>query len=162
MIHEEALHFLRVNQPLPTDELLDVGSFNEVREYFIENPDPKCVPLFLNCFGEGSGFGLYQRISDLLVQYDESLVIFHLKCALFSHFSGVRYWCAQICEGYESSELVDGLIYVYENGDIDSKCASLTALSTYKDPRVFALAKQAFNQEKDVDVLEIATDILQD
>ena len=88
------------------------------------------------------------------------MVMTHLKDALFSKFSGVRYWCAQICERYECDELIDGLINVYSKGDIDSKCAALTALSSYDDPRVTAVAKDALRDEKDDDLLEIAGDML--
>ena len=159
----EAFEFLRQHQPLPNDNILEsvIEKFNEVRKYFLDNPDPGCVPLFLNCFGEGSGFGLYQTIEDLIRGYDDNFVIVHLRNALFSSHVGVRYWCSQIASCYEYDDLIDGLINVYDEGNIDSKCASLTALSNYDDQqRVIEIAKKAINSEKDDDLLEIARDIL--
>lgn len=163
MTHDRAIDFLKKNQPLPSDDMLekDIEIFNEVRKFFLENPDSNCIPLFLNCFGDGSGFGVYQTIEDLLAEYDDSVVITHLKNALFSKFSGVRYWCAQMSARYESEELIDGLLNVYNKGDIDSKCAALAALSSYDDPKVIAIAEKALQDENDGDLLEIAGDILQ-
>ena len=163
MINEsDAFDFFRQNKPLPEDSTLEsiTDKFNEVVKYFLSNPDPSCVPLFINCFGAGSGFGVYHTIEDLICGYDDSLVITHLKKALFSKYDGVRYWCAQIAANYKNDVLIDGLVNVYNKGDIDSKCAALTALSNHDDTRVSKIAKQALKVESDEDLQEIAKDIL--
>ena len=67
ILRDEAIQFLKANQPLPNDDKLekDIEKFSEVKQFFVDNPDPECIPLFLNCFGDGGGFGLYQTIDDL-------------------------------------------------------------------------------------------------
>ena len=158
----QAIEFLKLNQPLPDDALLekDIAVFKEVEQYFANNPDPACVPLFLNCFGDGSGYGRYQIIEDLILKYDGKLVVSHLKQALFSQYSSVRYWCSQISQNYTNNELIDGLINAFKKGDIDTKCAALTALTNYDDNRVITISKAIVFESNDDDLLEIATDIL--
>ncbi len=163
MTKKKAFEFLEKNQPFPEDESVEfnIKKFNEIRIFFIENNDPLCVPLFLNCFGEGSGFGIYQTIEDLVAQYDDELVIMHLNKALFSQYAGVRYWCAQIAQNYKDTSLINGLIYSYKLGGNDSKCASLIALSNYDDLKVIDIANDSLKEEVDDGLLqEIASDIL--
>ncbi|MFC1745784.1 HEAT repeat domain-containing protein [Candidatus Riflebacteria bacterium] len=163
MNKKDAITFLKENQPLPDDgEELDaiIEVFGEVQEYFLENPDPECVPLFLNCFGQGNGNGGYQLIEDVMVKHDRDIVIPHLKTALQSESASVRYWCAQIAERYDSEELIDGLFNVYEKGDYDAKCASLTTLTVIKKKKVIDFVKKVIDTEADEDLLEIAEDIV--
>ncbi len=162
MNRDHALTFLKQNQPLPEDAELakKIHEFVEVRNYFLANPDPACVPLFLNCFGEGSGYGVYQTIEDVVGKHDGDLVVESLKEALLSIHPSVRYWCAQISDNYGSKDLIDGLINVYNSGNSDAKCVALTALSNYDDSRVIGLARKALKDERDDDLLEIAEDII--
>ena len=47
----EAFSFLESHQPMPSDEKLteiEIKKYEEVRTFFINNPDEQCVPLFLN------------------------------------------------------------------------------------------------------------------
>ncbi len=65
----EALSFLKAHQPLPDDDLLkeeEIQKYNEVREYFINNPDEDCIPLFLNLFGGKDGLGVYELVEDVI------------------------------------------------------------------------------------------------
>ena len=163
MDKKDAIAFLKENQPLPDDgEKLEaiISIFDDVRKYFFDNPDPECIPLFLNCFGQGSGYGVYQLIEDVLSKYNESDVVPHLKNALQSKHPSVRYWCSQIAEQFESEDLIEELINVYEKGDIDAKCASLTALSGIEDEKVISLAKKTLEDETDEVLCEIAEDIV--
>ena len=162
MTKDQALAFLTQYQPLPDDgkELENIlEEFNEVRKYFISNPNSICIPLFLNCFGKGSGYGVYQLVEDVIITHNEDEVVFYLKKALLSDSSSIRYWCAQISENYDSEELLEGLLNVYEKGDIDAKCASLTALSGIKSNKVPEIARKALDTETDKDLIEIANDI---
>jgi hypothetical protein len=163
MDKKEAIDFLKQNQPLPDDgEELEaiISVFDDVRKYFLDNPDPECIPLFLNCFGQGSGYGVYQLIEDVMAKHDRPEVLTHLKTALYSENTSVRYWCAQIAERFDAEELLNGLINVYEKGDDDAKCASLTALSGIPNNKVVDLAKKALETETDEVLLEIAEDIV--
>lgn len=159
---EDAIQFLNMNQPFPEDDQCE-NEFETLRlvlDYFQNNHHPECVPLFLNCFGKGDGRGLYVMIEQVITQYDADIVMPHLLKALYSDNASVRYWCAQVCESYNHEDLIDGLINVFENGDIDSKCASLTALSGYKNDRVIELCNKTLRDEKDEVLLGIAGDIL--
>lgn len=163
MEKKQAIDFLSQHQPLPDDgEALDVliEEFNEIRKYFMEFPDPSCIPLFLNCFGNGDGYGVYQLIEYLIIKFDDSIVLPHLKRSLYSNFSSVRYWCSQIAANYDSEDLLEGLINVYEKGDDDSKCAALTALSEIPHQKTYELARKVIDDETDDLLLEIANDIM--
>jgi hypothetical protein len=165
MNDKDAIAFLKKYQPLPDDgEELEaiIKDFDEVRLFFLENPNPECIPLFLNCFGNGSGYGIYQLVEDVIFKHDQLAIIHHLNKALYSNYESVRYWCAQIAEQLDSEDLLDGLINVYEKGNDDAKCASLTALSGIHHEKVIELAKKVLKEEKDEVLLEIADDIVND
>lgn len=49
-----------------TQEL--INKYNNVRLYFSANPAEEAIPLFLQSFGEGDGFGVYQLVEDFFVQ----------------------------------------------------------------------------------------------
>jgi len=72
MTTSEALSFLQAHQPMPDDDVLDahpeiLQKYEEVRKYFVENPDPRCIELFLNSFGGWNGFGVYQLVEDVFL-----------------------------------------------------------------------------------------------
>ena len=69
MTVEQGLAFLNAYQPMPDDTELSeelVRAYDEVRRFFIEHPDARCIPLFLKSFGAGDGFGVYQLVEDVL------------------------------------------------------------------------------------------------
>ena len=50
----EAISFLKEHQPMPSDVELkedEIQMYEQVVRYFIDNPNERCVPLFLNSFG---------------------------------------------------------------------------------------------------------------
>jgi hypothetical protein len=62
---DEAITFLKNHQPMPSDVDLDketINGYDEARKVFLFNRAPECVPLFLNSFGEGDGFGVYDEM----------------------------------------------------------------------------------------------------
>ena len=90
---QEALEFLEQNQPMPADSELTeehIAKYDEIRSFFIESPDLACLPLFLNSFGDGDGFGVYQLIEDVIGQLRFEEVLPHLLDALSSPFRSVR------------------------------------------------------------------------
>jgi hypothetical protein len=92
-----ALEFLHEDQPLPADAGLteeQIQTFDAVRRFFLQHPDKEAVPLLVNAFGEGSGFGIYQLVEDTLAQHDHEDVFAALDKALGAR--GVRYWAGQI------------------------------------------------------------------
>lgn len=76
MDKEKALNFLKENQPMPNDKNLNksiITMYDEVRKYFLANPDKECLPLFLNSFGKYNGVKyLCAQISALFP--DEKLI----------------------------------------------------------------------------------------
>jgi hypothetical protein len=109
-----------------TEELMT--AYDEIRLFFVGNPDERCVPLFLNSFGNGSGFGVYQLVDNLIAMFPSPVVMPHLVAALRSPFTGVRYWNAQIAALFPDPVLVPILCEMLRNDDIDAKSAAVTAL----------------------------------
>ena len=102
----EAFSFLKKHQPMPNDDKLkesEIKRYEEVREYFINNPDEKCIPLFLNSFGGKDGFGVYQMVEDVILMYDSKKVLPHLLKTFYSIYEGVKYWGIQIHQIFHQS-----------------------------------------------------------
>ena len=122
MDREEGLRFLRAHQPLPPDTSLDeetVRGFDAVRDFFAANPDAECIPLFLNAFGDGMGFGTYQMCDDVFRAYPQSSLTPHLAAALSSPHRGVRWWAAHWAMDFTTPELVTPLVQVLANQEDD-------------------------------------------
>ena len=69
MTDNEAIEFLKTVQPLPDDSELSeelIAQYDEVRKHFIKSPNELAVPLLLNSFGDGDGFGVYQLVEDAI------------------------------------------------------------------------------------------------
>lgn len=64
----------------PIDDLKQemMQKYEEVRSYFIDNPDEQCVPLFLNSFGGKDGLGVYQMVEEVILMYDSEIVLPHI------------------------------------------------------------------------------------
>lgn len=74
----EALDFLKQHQLMLSDLEIEksiIDKYDEVRKYFLKNRNPECVQLFLNSFGEISGFGVYQLVEDVIRKYNADEVI---------------------------------------------------------------------------------------
>src|SRR5262245_1280942 len=131
MITREALDFLQRHQPMPsTDACSDetISRFNEVRQYFLEHPDNRCVPLFLHAFGEGDLHGVYVLVEDTILAHPKEVVIPALASALTSSHSGVRYWSAQIAANYTDEILIEPLVGLLLRGGLDERIAAVVAL----------------------------------
>src|SRR2546428_4002283 len=147
MTKEEALAFLAAHQPLPDDreitqELLD--QFDAARTLFLRERDERCVPLFLNSFGEGSGFGVYQLVADVIRRYPERVVIPALRDSVRSRRQGVRSWSWDIALEHPGSELVPLAIEALRASDEDERnfaAAYLIDASSGRDVPVLAEAR---------------------
>ena len=152
MNREETIMFLKKYQPLPADNQIPkavIEKYNDVRIYFLKNPDRECIPLFLNSFGEGDGYGIYQLVEDILRNFHPEEVIPHLKEGLSSPYPSVRYWCAQIAASFPSSDLIKPLAKVLSEGDFDMKYAVITALEQITGDSVTNVLKEAYKRESD-------------
>ena len=168
MDREEALRFLRAHQPLPPDATLDeetIQRFDTVRDYFVKNPNVECIPLFLNAFGDGSGFGVYQICDDVLRAYPQSSLTLHLVDALSSPHRGVRYWAAHWTMEFSAPELVTPLVQVLaRQEDDDAHYYCLAALQfiweEHGTPEALAALQRHAQTETDPDRMELLREAL--
>ena len=94
---EEALQFLKLNQPMPGDLVIgqaQCDSFIEAMDHFINKPDVRCIPLFVNSVSQNTGMGMYEKISDVLMAHRREDVIPSIKNGLASQNNGVKYRCS--------------------------------------------------------------------
>jgi hypothetical protein len=156
MTRDDALSFLRSHQPLPADEDLSddlIQEYDEVRRFFLQHPDPACIPLFLGSFGEGSGFGVYQLVEDVLLPLGPDQVVPHLSAALVSSCAGVRYWCAQIAGAIPDARLVPALFTVLGDPISDIRVEAAFALGRIGGAEVRDRLRALVDREADQEVL---------
>ncbi len=172
MTKEDALAFLCQHQPLPDDEGLNeseqlIKEFDQVRQYFIGHPDPACIPLFLNAFSNSMGFGVYQLCDDVFRQFDQSLIIPHLKNALCSQHQGVRWWAAHWSIDFPSAELVAPLEQLLANPiDEDAHYFALATLACIwteaRNEQARDILEMRLEHETDPSRIELINEVLQE
>ncbi len=166
----EALSFLKAHQPLPDDDLLkeeEIQKYNEVREYFINNPDEDCIPLFLNSFGGKDGLGVYQLVEDVITMYEGEKVLPYLLESFDSPYEGVKYWGIQIASDFPDECLFDPLVKLFESEDEDIRMAVVTALeqlacNDMKAQEIMNVVKEQCKKEVDEDVKDLMEEVLSD
>ncbi len=164
----EALSFLKAHQPLPDDDLLkeeEIQKYNEVREYFINNPDEDCIPLFLNSFGGKDGLGVYQLVEDVITMYEGEKVLPYLLESFDSPYEGVKYWGIQIASDFPDECLFDPLVKLFESEDEDIRMAVVTALeqlacNDMKAQEIMNVVKEQCKKEVDEDVKDLMEEVL--
>ena len=162
--HEDALVFLRRHQPMPPDPALSdelISEYEEVRQFLEANPDERAIPLLLNSFGEGSGFGIYQLVECVLVLFPPATVVPHLASSLASRQRSVRYWTAQIAAFFPDAALINPLAKLLVLGDADEHWAAAMALDSIEDVAVDRILSEALLQEKDDYVDRFILEILE-
>ncbi len=102
-----------------TEELAE--QYDEIRKYFIAHPDPACIPLFLNSYGEIDGLGVYQLVDNVFEKFEPNEVIPHLIGALSSKHKSVRYWTSQICLHFPDERLIEPVIEALKHNDEDTR-----------------------------------------
>ena len=152
MTIDEALRFLERHQPMPPDFLLTeelITVYDEVRKLFLVNPDRRCIPLLLQSFGDGSGFGVYQLVDGVIRVFPPEIVIPDLIKALRSSNYGVRYWCAEIAADFPDDALIPELARALSDPDRDLRSAALLALEQIRGPEVENVLRDALIHETD-------------
>lgn len=114
MNRNEALSFLRAHQPMPDDSDLTqdlIDKYDEVRKFFINNPDNEAISLFLGSYGNGDGWGVYQVVEDVFYKCDPYYVTLEIKKILEnpSVASNIRYWVTQVSAAFPDTKLKKGL-----------------------------------------------------
>ncbi len=161
---QEAILFLKQNQPLPDDEYLSeelIEKYDEVRRWFMENPLVDCIPLFLNSFGSGDGFGVYQLIGDVLKKYSQDVVTPHLTSALSSSSNNICYWSSQISALFPAQELIKPLSLLLKNEEFDIRYSAITALEQIGGKEVLQILTDTMNEEQDEEIIELIEDVLE-
>ena len=155
MTDEFAIAFLQDHQPMPDDEHVSqdlIDTYDQVRQHFLHTKKTDCIPLLLNSFGRGSGFGVYQLIEDVIGQFPPDLVIPHIIAALQNNRGGIRYWVAQIAAGFPSELLIPHLSQLLRDSDRDVRSAAATSLEGIDDPQVKEIFSSALENEKDPEI----------
>lgn len=166
----EALSFLKEHQPMPSDNKMtkyDIEKYEEVRRFFLENMDEQCIPLFLNSFGGKDGLGIYQMVEDVILMYDQEVVIPYILNSFNSTCEYVIYWCIQIASNFPNVDLFAPLVGFLKYEDDDIKFVTITALAqlALNDIRtedVINVLKKEIEITSDDDILEFAQEVLAD
>lgn len=166
----EAFSFLKEHQPMPNDDKLkenEIKEYKEVRDYFVCNPDEKCVSLFLNSFGGKDGLGVYQMVEDVILMYDSEIVLPHILKAFDSEYEGVKYWGIQISSNFPSECLFNPLVNLLKSEDEDIKLATITAmaqlaLNNIKKEQVIDILEKECERISDEDIKEFTEEVLLD
>lgn len=124
-----------------------VQRFDEVRKFFIANPDERCVSLLLNSFGEGDAHGVYQLVEDTILAFPDEVVVPALADSLRNLSGSVRYWSAQIAANYPNQELAEPLIELLNRGNLDEQVAAVTALEVLGTPQARGVMEKALSSD---------------
>ncbi|EOC1429061.1 hypothetical protein ACI1AD_004357 [Cronobacter dublinensis] len=137
MTKDEALQFLLEHQPMPSDQLLTqdlIDKYDEVRRFFIENPAKEAIPLFMQSYGDGDGWGVYQLVEDVFYECDINDVVMSISNILENPHTakGVRYWVTQLAASFPDKRLINGLNISLASDDGDIYEAAVMALDIVK------------------------------
>lgn len=165
----EAFAFLREHQPMPTDEEIseeEARKYEEVRKFFIENPDRECVPLFLNSFGGKDGLGIYQMVEDVIMMYSKEIVLPYLLQAFNSSYESIKYWCIQISSNFPDERLLLPLVNFLQSDD-DMETAVIIALAQLalnhiKENEILEIFEKEIEKISDSDTKEFVVEVLRD
>lgn len=150
MNKEEALDFLKKHQPMPSDDCVtqeELDNYKECIEFFENNPDVECIPLFLNSFSEGRAFEGYDHVRFVLYKLPPENVVYYLKQCLYSENRNIRYWCANFALDYSFPELVEPLTYCLKGQDKGIRKSAVIALQFIPDKRVSGILQEAYEHE---------------
>ncbi|GAA4459360.1 hypothetical protein GCM10023189_32970 [Nibrella saemangeumensis] len=165
MTKSQAINFLKQHQPLPPDDYLSkdvsiIQTFDEVRNYFLGNPDKECIPYFLNCFGGDDGLGVYQLIEDVVLKYQASEVIPFLISALQSSNYFIRYWNTQIASLFPDPILLKPLAKILSEDSFDIKSAAIVAIEQVGSKKAKSILEVYREQEQDEELQSLAEEAI--
>jgi hypothetical protein len=170
MTTPEALAFLQAHQPMPDDERLNLQpelmrAYDEVRQYFVEHPDPRCVPLLLHSFGGWNGFGMYQMVEAVFFQLDEQVVTQALRTNLQEVTRlrpGTLYWNVAQCLAFPHPGMLPTLAQVLNHSLSDIRMMAAYALGQLEADTVASILRQQLAVEDDADVATTIRAVLED
>ena len=148
---------------MPSDQEMSeatIREYNDVREFFLANPDKESIPLFIFSFGEGSGYGVYQLVDDVLAKHDGNDVVPVLCLALQTGTRSVRYWAAQIAWRFPDLRLLKPLSVTLGDADADVRCASAAGIAFIGGTDARALLQDRLDVEQDSHVRQTIVEVL--
>ncbi|MDR2905913.1 MAG: hypothetical protein LBU73_08165 [Helicobacteraceae bacterium] len=160
---EEALDFLRLYQPMPKDENLTtelIDKYDEVLRFFLQYKTKECIPLFLNSFGQINGFGVYQLVEDVILQFSMNEVIPYIKEAIKSNIYSVRYWNVQIAINYPSIEILPTLKDILNENDFDIKYNAIVAIGQFDKEIYKPILEDYLEKETEEELIIVARSFL--
>jgi hypothetical protein len=162
MTHTEARLFLLDNQPLPPDDKISqdqLNSFDQVRLFLADNPDESFIPLMLNAFGDGSGYGLYQVCDNVFRCFSTPKMAPHLEAAMRSPHKGVRYWATHWAPEFPDESLIPVLSERTRDKEADTDFFAIFALSVIfqrtGNRKALEILKRRREGETDQELLEV-------
>jgi HEAT repeat protein len=161
MNKEVALLFLSKHQPFASDNELEAETlvtFREVLELIRANPDAEFLWPLINCFGDGTAFGLYETAVAQVAGFPPNILVPNLIKALTSPHNGVRERAAQASYSIRDDALVPCLVNGLKDQFAPVRLSCAIALENY------AIAasplREALVSENDEDVREAMSDSL--
>lgn len=138
MNRDEALSFLRDHQPMPDDDELTqevIDKYDEARKLLTADPDKEVISLFLNSYGNGDGWGIYQLVEDVLYKCHRDDVIVEIKEILEnpSIADSVRYWVTQVSAAFSDVKLKKGLEISLKSKNEDIRDAAQLSIDMIDD-----------------------------
>lgn len=155
---DSALEFLHNHQPLPADDQITEEQLlilDDVRKYFLKNYAPEAIPLLLNVFGDGNGFGVYQLMEDIFENVPKSTLVPCIAEGLRSKHRGVRYWNAEIASRYPAQDLIEPLSELLQDADVDIRTAASLALIASEQSQAKSIFRAHLIRETDPELCEI-------
>ncbi len=175
MNNNQAIEFLKNHQPMPPtksttpedsdslcpDELM--MEYDSVRKYFMEHPDEKAIPLFLNSFSFGDGYGVYQLVEDYLWLFPKETVTPYLVEAVASQSDSVQYWAVLFSSSYinDSYVLRDKIVELLEHGTSEVKEACIVTLALLESSGdAISIFHNRLSNEQDIEIKQMLIDMI--
>jgi HEAT repeat protein len=129
--------------------------------WFYNHPDPACIPLFLNSFGEWRDWSLYDSVQAVIQQYSREEVLPHLVAGCSSKNEAIRLWCADTARLFPDEALIEPLAELLKETRIDMRLVAAAALECIDSPKTKDIAAAAIAGETDEEVRDILQMIIE-
>jgi hypothetical protein len=134
MTSAEALDFLRSHQPMPEDSAADEnlrGTYVDVLTHFLENPDPRAVPLLVNSIPADSSLEMYDSVGFALMEYPLEYVVPSLRDGILPGSPSLQRRCCRWAASLGAWELEPLVRYVAGGDDPEVRAAAESFLTAF-------------------------------
>ena len=129
--HDDIMEFLCHHQPMPPDRDWDdemLRDYSDAIDFLFNNKANDIIPLYLGSFGDGAGWGHYERLVDALLVQDHDVLVSCLKNTIGHHVDSIRYWSIQIAGDTADTALASPIEERLSDENPDIRIAAATAL----------------------------------